>query len=815
MCRIYSHTTLLLLRSRILVATIRSTTRWLSGEAAAKKRGRPRKTSLPEESAGAPVTVKPQVKSFFDEVDLLMKEQKVASETTAPRRKRKEEASFEISQPAFTSSLHSTGKSLFDIFKVPEAAPIRSPTAFEAIACDHYQDMLNEIMSNDKKFRRQHTAKPIPDSLAHPVVAWLQSEEPTISQDLPSFREALHQGVQPLEPSSKHNRCDAFVDETAQQRKRFVQAMGWDKQQFKMAQGTLMQLSNMCAKKANGRPVEVIWEKIKESGIVDKKILHGVLYASATFSTGSNRRKRAKYGRLAGLDVLDTEPRVHGHADDQEELEDLVDVTDEIAIYHDLLHNPTEQSINIRVRLLVSQDNAKAAERLVNDQSEEDIRLRVYTPILRLYLEQGDVTSALQLYKRMRSMPLVHFDADTYVHLIAKLAAKGLFCSSAALVQGARALGYASASGPGLFDELAAEMAEEVIEIPSSSAQRLHNAFAEGFQETGIDSSKVLSLLKSSAEPAVEDEVIASRVSIDSTTGNCPRSGSTLRLIGLEINDREKLRQSVCSLARTSQVNFEEKTDFPRERRTKVRADDMLDEFYRALDERIGEPFTVVIDGPNVGYYMQNYDNGRFNYDQIKSVVDSLESVGERPLVILPRKYTYNSFFVNVGNVGSKQALTHDEIDIRDDLIKSGKVYVVPPGLLDDYYWILATISNQTVSRQGRDLYVPPGDDAGRWPGTRPLIITNDQMVDHKLEMMEPMLFRRWYSNYIVNYNISALVQHDKSASLELSFSNADFFSREIQGNACSDGSLAWHFPLSDMDENDWFCVRIPADAKT
>lgn len=793
---------------------------WLSTSAdlPLKKRGRPRKDPLADELTHTVPHTKPQVGSFFDQVDEMMKDQNSQSEhavgpTSVEAATLQATDISAASKSSLSNNTKAPEKSLFDVFKIPEPAPKRSPTAFDAVACEHYQTMLNQIMSSDKKFRRQHTANPIGEQEAEPVIAWLQSEEPNLPTDLSLFRQALQQGVNTTTaPGSK--RSKEFVGETESQRSRFITGMGWNGRQYKMAKGTVLQMANICARQASGQPLDVLWEKIKEAGIVDQKILQGLLYVSATFSTG-NRRKRARYGRIAGLvtlDVLDTDP---ASDESNDEDEDLVDVTDEIAIYHDLLHNPTEQSISIRVRLLVAQGHAEAAERLLDAQSEGEIRLRAYNPVLRLYLEQGEFALALKLYRRMQSMPLVHFDAETYVHVVAKIAENGLFHESATPVEGAKELGFSSGSGPSLFNELVTDMAQEVIEIPSSCAQRLCNAFLEGFPVSGsaAEKSGSLSPLKPAVDRAASDEMVACRVSIDPKTGACPRSGATLRLISLNQNEREQLRESVRTLARNSQTSFRERTNLPQDKRSKFKADEMLDVFYKALDDRTGEPFTVVIDGPNIGYYMQNFQDGRFNFHQIKLIVESLESRGERPLVIMPRKYTYDNFVVTVGNVDDgrwvKQFLSREELAIRDDLISSGKVYVVPPALLDDYYWILATISDQVASRKGKDLYVPPGDPSGKWPGARPLIITNDQMVDHKLEMMDPMLFRRWYSNYIVNYNFSAFVK-EGSTMPEPSYSNADFFSREIQGNVSEANELAWHFPLSDMGENDWFCLRIP-----
>ena len=102
------------------------------------------------------------------------------------------------------------------------------------------------------------------------------------------------------------------------------------------------------------------------------------------------------------------------------------------------------------------------------------------------------------------------------------------------------------------------------------------------------------------------------------------------------------------------------------------------------------------------------------------------------------------------------------------------------------------------------------GNKQGRWPGTRPVLITNDQMRDHQVEMLDPIIFRRWYSNYVVNYHFAPFV-NGSSTHPEIGFSPADFFSREIQGNRLADGSMVWHFPIVGEDK-EWFCVRIPVD---
>jgi len=135
-------------------------------------------------------------------------------------------------------------------------------------------------------------------------------------------------------------------------------------------------------------------------------------------------------------------------------------------------------------------------------------------------------------------------------------------------------------------------------------------------------------------------------------------------------------------------------------------------------------------------------------------------------------------------------------------------MYIVPRLNLDDYFWMLASVSNQTKSSQRDDLRIPVGNDQGRFPGMRPMLITNDQMRDHKLDLLEPREFRRWSSCHIVNYKIPAYEEDEWEEDRKITFLPADYFSREIQSNPCqAEEKRVWHFPIGNS--TDWLCVSI------
>jgi hypothetical protein len=66
----------------------------------------------------------------------------------------------------------------------------------------------------------------------------------------------------------------------------------------------------------------------------------------------------------------------------------------------------------------------------------------------------------------------------------------------------------------------------------------------------------------------------------------------------------------------------------------------------------------VVVDGANVAYY----GFPELHYCQVKLVVDELKRMGEKPLVVLPKKYTHRTFMLS--HSGKWQTLTDREFEV-------------------------------------------------------------------------------------------------------------------------------------------------------
>ena len=159
----------------------------------------------------------------------------------------------------------------------------------------------------------------------------------------------------------------------------------------------------------------------------------------------------------------------------------------------------------------------------------------------------------------MRDEPFVRLEAENYVLLISTLAEHGYFNIDSAIVEEASKLGYTHECGPRLFDELISQMSEDVLEISGASARRLYNALADGMKHeyftNNIEPIHSLAGVAREDDEAGPNDLVASRVTIGKSTGQCPRSRVKLRLITLEKEQRQQLHKSLLELSKN---RFEE-----------------------------------------------------------------------------------------------------------------------------------------------------------------------------------------------------------------------------------------------------------------
>jgi pentatricopeptide repeat protein len=558
------------------------------------------------------------------------------------------------------------------------------------------------------------------------------------------------------------------------QQERFLNATGFRDTAYEYCARCLTYLGDLSAKRRTPEAANVGWQKIREMGFIPRENCVSTYMYVLSLSS------------------------------------DALDATFDVASFHDRLFEPNEKTITLRIKGLVARGDPFGAERVLSSlpdkrpkatPDDEWKRLRTFQPILAHYCEKGNVSSILRLFRQMRHSNGVHLDSDTYSMILSSIATRGCFTTlgiTDPMFDEGRIL-----RGSQLLDEICSSMAEDLLDLTEESVSRIWKSLTDSFGQRSQhkDAINVPFIV-----PAVEKDVQRlkiGRVPVDDKTGVCRATGARLRLFALTADQRRHVHDTLLDMAAAQQREYGDKLKAQGKAigdRNGTCARNELSKFSLWLQDREGEPYTAFVDGPNVGFY----GHGSIHYSQVKAVVRELERRGERPLVIMPSKYIGKTFWLT--GLGKFQSLDDKNIEAMNELLVSGKMYSVPAACLDDYYWMLASVANQTVS----GMHVSTNDDQGRFPGLRPLLVTNDQMRDHRLSLLEPREFRRWTSCHIVKYDIAGYLR-DEWEPREVTFFPADFFSREIQGNPHPSGvgSLVWHFPVAGWDEPDRFCVYI------
>jgi hypothetical protein len=326
------------------------------------------------------------MRSFFDEVNAIMEKKRALDNpkdsatslnsglSSIVSMGNNDVASGDSSVTSSPSQRIGRRPSILDM--LPPPAKERGPDAYEEEAFDQYSELLDTTIESPK-FLRQHTKKPLEGPEAESVIAWLRAEEPVVTSHLPQLQRALEGRLElDVIKGEKSMKDSDLRTDLAEQEAKFMDQLGWTKQQYSVAVGALASMGVMCAKRATAPPLEIAWQKLKEAGYkMNKDVLHNYLYVSSTFSLKSPRMLPPIRSGGSILDFLDglgssgkkdnTAATLQPAEENRNEV-DGIDVSMEVALCHDMLFEPTEQSTSIRVRMLVSQGKAKEAEQLLD-----------------------------------------------------------------------------------------------------------------------------------------------------------------------------------------------------------------------------------------------------------------------------------------------------------------------------------------------------------------------------------------------------------------------------------------------------------------
>ena len=273
------------------------------------------------------------------------------------------------------------------------------------------------------------------------------------------------------------------------------------------------------------------------------------------------------------------------------------------------------------------------------------------------------------------------------------------------------AVGQLSACLTELLERYPAPDASTVVAIESAlrdcAAARLvvhHGAAA--------DSSEV--------EAARNDAVRIDRID---EAGQC--CGTRLRLLGLNADERERVREVIIERA---------------SHRSPYGLEHLIG--YREW-LRVRPPFDYVLDGPNIAYLDQNYENGRFRYFQIQLVLDQIRAADPdaRVLILLPQKYLKQQIPNHTCAPARYTELDASDWALINQWRADGLLYDCYAGLYDDWYWMYASVAETRAAE--------PGPDADLSKTQVPRVVTNDAMRDHWSELLPERSFRRWRHSQI------------------------------------------------------------------
>eukprot|EP00903_Cladosiphon_okamuranus_P019498 g17931.t1 len=317
---------------------------------------------------------------------------------------------------------------------------------------------------------------------------------------------------------------------------------------------------------------------------------------------------------------------------------------------------------------------------------------------------------------------------------------------------------------------------------------------------------------------------------------------------------------------------------------------------------REGVKFTTVVDGCNVAYYGQNKEGGKFQISQVDLLAKQLEEEGERVLVVLPERYLRpcvpNSARSRRGK-NPPSALSDEDLRTIEGWRQRQMVYSCANGADDDLFWMYFTVSPDAgdyaareggVAIEGEEGNVPHvnghregggdsgakddcgnrggpiggaprggaggGNSGGAWEkgdrrvepdtcsctgidgGARLTVVSNDEMRNHRMALLEPVPFKRWRNSQVRGFHfplvspaeepsgpsasatssaggkeVSERDRHSPTPTLDSPppppiVSPAPSFTRDMQVL-----KHAWHIPIRGQQDGEpstrWLCINL------
>jgi hypothetical protein len=404
-----------------------------------------------------------------------------------------------------------------------------------------------------------------------------------------------------------------------------------------------------------------------------------------------------------------------------------------------------ETAYTALVRLHSKAKLVSEAEQLLNEAeavSQCKPRIRLYSSLLCVYCEMGQMVPALNVWSRVAKKDLLLTEKEY-----------------AALIQCAVRTGDAT-----IMERILSDLAEDVL-VPSCDTTRYisdwfssPHATIISKDDNGTISQSVLHSnkveLPSSNAPSMgpvqckdANWTVSHGCMVDTNTGvlttGCLQ-GETLQPVSLSTETWQEMLNMNETIVLNGMLDndksvFQGGGKGPKRQANTPKRQGSWKNFQDYLKKR--GRFDVVIDGANVGYYKQNFAHApkHVDYQQIDWLLKHFEN--KSVLLVLHERH----FF------------PHLQPAWAIPICKSWEnmTYRTPSGMNDDWFWLHAALTS----------------------GRETLVVTNDEMRDHHFQMLAPRSFLRWKERHQVHFDFGEW-KDGKRATL---LSYPEIYSRRIQ----------------------------------
>jgi len=371
-------------------------------------------------------------------------------------------------------------------------------------------------------------------------------------------------------------------------------------------------------------------------------------------------------------------------------------------------------------------------------------RLRMYTSLILAYCEMKDLSKAVKVWSRLDKQGLVLTEKEQL-----------------SLLTAAAQVGDAN-----FFERILSDLAEDTLVPCRDTIQTITTWFQSDFANTNqsslvsVTENIQLDIPKSDA-PAMGPVMCSNKWTIDPLctiqdgvlqTG-CFK-GTALKPVPLTSSASSQMmaynESIVLQGMLKGDVSQYQGGGKGRKRKPKGNRKEQWDSFKQFLDKQYGHSgLNVVIDGANVGYYKQNFENAprHVDYEKIDWVIRHFQEQGKTVLLVMHARHF-------APNLMPRWAA---RIVQRWDRI----LYRAPPGMNDDWFWLHAALWGFDKSQT--------------------LVLTNDEMRDHHFQMLAPRSFLRWKERHQIHFGFGEWTTGTSPRRRKVSLEYPAKYSRRIQ----------------------------------